>query len=269
MTPIVLEKQKNIRDLGGTVTLDGRTIKRNKLIRSGRLSELSAADATYLLGTCRVRTVVDLRSATESEERPDPQWGIAAYTRIPLLSDDQMGFGAFAGTAQKKVSVLDTLINMTSGPAYTPQQYLQDIYRKFITTKQAQHATRRFFELLLTQETGALLYHCNGGKDRTGIITVFLLTALNVSWDIIAADYMETNTVVEPWLEQKLENLPEKYRNEQAKAVLRMMYLADADCLQTAHDEMCSLGGSPLGYLKQVTGITGETLEELQNRLLK
>ena len=100
-------------------------------------------------------------------------------------------------------------------------------------------------------------------------ITVFLLTALNVSWDIIAADYMETNTVVEPWLEQKLENLPEKYRNEQAKAVLRMMYLADADCLQTAHDEMCSLGGSPLGYLKQVTGITGETLEELQNRLLK
>ena len=59
MTPIILEKQKNIRDLGDTVTLDGRTIKRNKLIRSGRLSELSAADATYLLGTCRVRTVVD------------------------------------------------------------------------------------------------------------------------------------------------------------------------------------------------------------------
>ena len=113
------------------------------------------------------------------------------------------------------------------------------------------------------------MYHCNGGKDRTGIITVFLLTALNVSWDIIAADYMETNTMVEPWLEQKLENLPENYRNEQTKAVLRMMYLADADCLQTAHDEMCSLGGSPLGYLKQVTGITGATLEELQNRLLK
>ena len=55
MIPIILEKQKNIRDLGDTVTLDGRSIKRNKLIRSGRLSELSAADATYLLGICRVR----------------------------------------------------------------------------------------------------------------------------------------------------------------------------------------------------------------------
>ena len=269
MIPIILEKQKNIRDLGDTVALDGRSIRRNKLIRCGRLNELSPADAAFLLGTCRVRTIVDLRSAKESEERPDPQWGIATYSRIPLLSEDQMGFGAFAGTAQKKISVLDTLVSLTSGPVYTPQQYLKEIYRKFITSKQAQNATRRFFELLLSMRAGALLYHCNGGKDRTGIITAFLLTALNVSWDIIAADYMETNKVVEPWLEQKMENLPEKYRNEQAKTVLRMMYLADADCLQTAYDEMCSLGGSPLGYLKQVIGIADATLEELQNRLLK
>lgn len=269
MIPIRLEKQKNIRDLGDTVTLDGRVIRRNKLIRSGRLSELSDADIMYLLGICRVRTVVDLRSAKESDERPDPPWGVAAYSRISLLSDDQMGFGSFAGSPQIKISVLDALINMTSGPVYTPQQYLQDIYRKFITSKQAQNATRHFFELLLSMKGGALLYHCNGGKDRTGIITAFLLTALNVSWDIIAADYMETNKVVEPWLERKLENLPDRYQNKQARAVLRMMYLADADCLQTAREEMCSLGGTPLGYLKQVIGITDETLEELQSRLLR
>ena len=271
MIAINLEKQNNVRDLGDTVTLDGRSIKRNRLIRSGRLNGLSPADAAFLLGKCRVRTVVDLRSAKENEERPDPKWGIVTYSRIPLLSDDQMGFSAFAaaGTEQRKLNVLDTLISMTGGPDYTPKQYLQDIYRKFITTKPSQSATRRFFELLLSHKDGALLYHCNGGKDRTGIITAFLLTALHVSWDVIAADYMETNTAVEPWLEQKLKNLPEKYRNEQAKTVLRMMYLADADCLQTAHDEMCSLGGSPLGYLKQVIGITDATLDELKNRLLK
>ena len=271
MIPIRLEKQKNIRDLGDTIARDGRRIKRNKLIRCGRLSDLSAADAEVLLGVCRVRTVVDLRSAKESEERPDPPWGIVTYSRIPLLSDDQLGFSVSgaAGTAERKQNVLDTLINMTGSPSCAPKQYLQDIYRKFITSKQSQNATRRFFELLLSHRDGALLYHCNGGKDRTGIITAFLLTALNVSWDIIAADYMETNVVVEPWLEQKLEDLPEKYRNEQARAVLRMMYLADAGCLQTAYAEMCSLGGSPEGYLKQVIGITDATLEELQKRLLR
>ena len=263
-----IKKQKNIRDLGDTVTMDGRSIKRNKLIRSGRLSEISTEEISYLLGICRVRTVVDLRSARECDERPDPRWGVAAYSRIPLLSDDQMGFSSFASSSQIKISVLDALINMTSGPVYTPQQYLQDIYRKFITSKQAQNATRRFFEQLLSIRAGALLYHCNGGKDRTGIITAFLLTALNVSWDIIAADYMETNKVVEPWLERKLENLPNRYQNKQARSVLRMMYLADADCLETAREEMCSLGGTPLGYLKQVIGVTDVSLEELQNRLL-
>ena len=271
MIPIILDKQKNIRDLGETVTQDGRRIKERKLIRCGRLSDLSPADAAVLLGTYRVRTVVDLRSAKESEERPDPPWGIVNHSHIPLLSDDQLGFSVsgVAGTDQRRQNVLDTLINMTGSPSYNPQQYLQDIYRKFITSQQSQNATRRFFELLLSQKDGALLYHCNGGKDRTGIITAFLLTLLNVSWDTIEEDYMETNTVVEPWLEQKLKNLPEKYRNEQAKSVLRMMYLADADCLQTARDEMCSLGGSPAGYLKQVIGITDATREELQNRLLK
>lgn len=269
MINIKLEKQNNIRDLGETETLDGCRIKRNKLIRSGRLNGLSAGDAAVLLGVCRVRAVVDLRTAKETEERPDPQWGIVTHSHIPLLSDDQMGFSAVAGSEQRKQNVLDTLIGMTGGPVYTPKQYLMDIYRKFITGKQSQSATRRFFELLLSHREGALLYHCNGGKDRTGIITAFLLTALHVSWEVVAADYMETNTAVEPWLEGKLETLPEKYQNNQARAVLRMMYLADADCLQTAYDEMCRLGGSPLGYLQQVIGITAPTLDELQKRLLE
>ena len=75
--------------------------------------------------------------------------------------------------------------------------------------------------------------------------------------------------MVGPWLEQKLQDLPDRYRNEQAKSVLRMMYLADEDCLQTARDEMCILGGSPAGYLKQVIGITDPALDELKSRLLK
>lgn len=270
MIAINLEKQKNIRDLGGTETKNGKRIRKNKLIRSGRISELTSADAAFLLGSCRLRTVVDLRSAKESEERPDPQWGIVEYSRIPLLNDDQLGFGSFSagGGAEKRMNVLDTLISMTSSPAYTPKQYLTDIYRKFITTKQAQSAVRRFFELLLSHREGSLLYHCNGGKDRTGIITVFLLTALQVPRDVIMADYMDTNENVMPWLERRLELLPEKYQTRQAQAVLRMMYLADADCLRAAYEEMNRLGGSSEGYLKQVIGLTDFTLKELRERLL-
>ena len=40
MIAIDLEKQKNIRDLGGTETKNGKRIRKNKLIRSGRISGL-------------------------------------------------------------------------------------------------------------------------------------------------------------------------------------------------------------------------------------
>ena len=269
MITINLEKQKNIRDLGDTETMDGRRIKRNKLIRSGRISELSPSDAAVLLGTCRLRTVVDLRSVKESEKRPEPQWGIVEFFRVPLLTDDQLGFSSFAaGPSAKEFNVVDALIAITSDSEKTPKQYLMDMYRKFINTKQAQSATRRFFELLLSHRDGAMLYHCNGGKDRTGIITAFLLSLLKVPWEVIAADYMETNRAVKSWLEWKLENVPEKYQSKQAQTVLRMMYLADEDCLQAAYEEMCSMGGSPEGYLKQVIGLTDFTLEEIRGRFL-
>ena len=170
MIQINMEGQKNIRDLGNTVTSDGRRIRRGKLIRSGRLSELTERDESFLLGSCRVRTVVDLRTVRECAERPDPQWPIVEHVRIPLLSDDQMGLSIFRSgrAAQEKVSVLDTLVNMTSGPAYTPKQYLTDIYRSFIKTKQAQNATRRFFQTVFSRKDGALLYHCNGGRTAPG-----------------------------------------------------------------------------------------------------
>ena len=270
MIPINLEKQKNIRDLGGTETIDGRRIRRNKLIRSGRLSELTSSDAAYLLGSCRLRTVIDLRSGKESEERPDPQWGIVEYSRLPMLSDDQLGFGTFQAprVENKTMNVLDTLISLTSGPNYSPKQYLMDVYRKFITTKQAQSTTRRFFEILLSHRDGALLYHCNGGKDRTGIMTVFLLTSLRVAREIIVEDYMESNRIIMPWLEWKLQTVPEKYQTWHAQSVLKMMYLADEDCLQAAYDEMTRLGGTPEGYLKNVIGITDMTMDEIRNRLL-
>lgn len=270
MMEILLEKQKNIRDLGGITNRAGRQIRSHRLIRSGRLSELTAEDASILLGQCQLRTVVDLRSTLECQERPDPQWGIVDYFRIPLLSDEQLGFGAFAaaGSPEGKMSVLDTLISMTSTPSYTPTQYMLDTYRKLVTTTQAQSAIRRFFDRVIAHGEGAVLYHCNGGKDRTGIMTALLLTALDVPWETIAADYIKTNEAVAPCLQYRLDHLPEKYRTNRARAVLRMLYLADSSFLQAAREEMCRLGNTPKGFLRSVIGISDLALEKLQERFL-
>ena len=270
MREIPLEKPKNIRELGGIETRDGRRVKARTLIRSGRLSELTYADASTLLSSYRLRTIIDLRSAKECEERPDPQWGIVEYFRVPLLSDEQLGFGTISTeTQEENRSVFDTLISMTATPDYPPARYMLDTYRKLVNTPASQKAIRRVFELLGVQTKGAVLYHCNGGKDRTGIISALLLTILQVPWETIAADYIQTNESVSPFLQKRLDTLPRRYDNPHAREVLRMLYLADMTYLNAAREEMCRLGGTPAGYLKSVVGVSDFLAEKLQRLYLE
>jgi hypothetical protein len=57
-------------------------------------------------------------------------------------------------------------------------------------TNNARTQYKKFFELLLAQNSGALLYHCSAGKDRTGVATALLLSALGVDRETVIKDYL-------------------------------------------------------------------------------
>ncbi len=66
-TLLEYDKLRNIRDLGGMKSEDGRCIKRGKLIRSGHLVELTPEDEERLSRIADV--IVDFRTDKEREER--------------------------------------------------------------------------------------------------------------------------------------------------------------------------------------------------------
>ena len=51
----------------------------------------------------------------------------------------------------------------------------------------------RFLRILATTSYLPMVYHCADGKDRTGLATIFLLTALGVEMNVVWQDYMATN----------------------------------------------------------------------------
>ncbi len=263
---IELEGQKNTRDLGGIITLDQRKIRPHRLIRSGRISELTVEDISILLARYQLRTVVDFRAPKEIAERPDPRWGIVEHYELPVLSDASLSLDKPSGTGS---TVLDALTGLTTQAGFSPKEYMKDAYRKFIDDGQAQRAYRRFFELLLAHKEGSLLFHCNGGKDRTGIATIFLLTALNVSWQVIYEDFMLTNTYLRPVLERSLAKLPERYQNEKSKNMVRELFLVDDSYLSEARSEMCKVAGTPLYYVQNVLGVEESAMEELRRIYLE
>ena len=59
------------------------------------------------------------------------------------------------------------------------------------------------FETLTDPNNFPLLFHCVAGKDRTGIVSAFLLGILNVDESVIIEDYLLTNKLRKREMELK------------------------------------------------------------------
>ena len=79
----------NTRDLGNTLTIDGRRIKENTLIRSGVLKKLSDDDIKTLKEH-NLKTIIDFRSEKEFVERPDVKIDGVNYLNFPALKKNNL-----------------------------------------------------------------------------------------------------------------------------------------------------------------------------------
>lgn len=76
----------NFRDLGSYKTLDGRKIKKHKILRSANLAYLSERDVNYL-DDYGLRYDVDFRSISEKEVEPDRISNNVHYHFNPVFSE--------------------------------------------------------------------------------------------------------------------------------------------------------------------------------------
>ena len=52
---------------------------------------------------------------------------------------------------------------------------------------------RKIFEILLDENNYPLVFHCTAGKDRTGLLSAFILHALGVDSEVVLNDYLLSN----------------------------------------------------------------------------
>ena len=152
------------RDLGGLRTTDGRTIRPGALVRARSLDDLSA-DGWAVLHGLGVRTLIDLRNEDERAAAPRPD-GIAAI-HLPLDGSDDRAFWD------------EWAADWRFG---TPIYYGPHIGR-------FPDRSLAVLTAIAYARPGGVLYHCMGGRDRTGMITMLVLALAGVVPDEIAADY--------------------------------------------------------------------------------
>ena len=153
----------NVRDLGGL----GR-VRPGAVVRMEAPTRMSEAGWAAALAY-GVRTVVDLRHADECEQEYAPRPAGIMTVRVPL---DPVGT-PFYEHWQK--------IDNLASPLYYPAMLVEHP-EPVVTAMRA----------IANAAPGCVVFHCAGGKDRTGLLALVLLTLAGAAPDEIIADYLLT-----------------------------------------------------------------------------
>ncbi len=180
---ISFEGIRNARDLGGLHTTDGHIIASGRLLRSANLADATDADRVSLHEKWHLARVIDLRPETERSEQPDVVPENAAYLPVPVFD------GQVEGISHEKSQGLSQIGVMI------PE--MESLYRMMVTDESCRRNLGRAAECVMEHDftKGSVLWHCTEGKDRCGLLTAVLLTALCVDRQQIVEDYMLTNEV--------------------------------------------------------------------------
>lgn len=250
----------NTRDLGGLQTADGRSVREGQLIRSGEIDHIDA-EGMARLDAMGVSAIVDLR--TTSEATADPAaWpagtGPARYN-FPVMEQesaeiDQMRASIKSGTAT---------FEQTDGLFLDAFSYIATDY----TTE-----LRALFDVLLEQPEGqAVVFHCSGGKDRTGVASALVLSALGVTPEEIAADFMMSNTLKDAdraAAKIAAEVNAAQGTNMTADAVWPSVGVRE-EYLDNFYESVRAAYGSVDAYLREGIGLTDAEFERLRDRYLE
>jgi protein-tyrosine phosphatase len=158
----------NVRDLGGLSAAGGRLTARGAVVRADSLARLTPEGWQALLDH-GVRTVVDLRRSAEREAMPDAAPRPDAITTVHVEID---------GSSDR-----DFWQPIEVSPEFgTPLYYSAHLMRKPQLSAAAVQAIAR-------AQPGGVVFHCVGGRDRSGMVAMLVLALLGVTPAEIAADY--------------------------------------------------------------------------------
>lgn len=232
----------NLRDLGGYRTASGEWVRMGRIYRSNALTVAPADRAA--VDSLGIRAVYDLRTAAEAAQTPD-----VVPSGASRELHDVMGAGV-------------------PGPAATTADAAADTMRRLEQVFVDDPASRAEFGQVITDlatRAGVQLFHCTGGKDRTGWAAAVVLTLLGVDKDTVMADYLLSNEYVldSPGAQAYLASLSPADR-----AVAEAFVRVEPSYLQAGLDEVAAKYGSMHQYAIEGLGVSPETIARLRGAML-
>jgi len=248
----LVEGAPNLRDLGGYEARDGRRVKWGRIFRSSNLGRLTARGLAQIkhLG---IRRVCDFRTAAEVHKQPNrfPDSPAVDYVRLPIQHGEFEPTSVFERIKKGDYDWISEDF-MIRGYVESLERYPE--------------VWSRFFQLLTEPRRRPLLFHCTGGKDRTGAAAALILLALGVSQETVIADYGLSdgyNSDVRRIIYEHLRPFGVDF------AKVEPYFTAPESRLRALLNHVDARYGSAVEYLVNRAGVGAETIAQLKADLLE
>lgn len=216
----------NTRDLGDRNLNSENRIKPNRFVRSDFPRIVTDTEKKFLLEH-NIKTIIDLRNFETVHQSPnafmdDPRFSCGI---VPLSSVD-----------------------------FHRLESEEDMIKSYIRMIENESAISVIFKTMANTRDG-VLFHCEGGKDRTGIIACILQLLAGVPDEVIIQDYLKTNDYLKDIIIKAHRIIPDylaSSRPEYIKSVL--------DYIRDRYENVEN-------YLFYI-GLTEEQIERLKSKLL-
>lgn len=229
-----LDSIDNTRDLGGIPTADKESTAWHRLFRSANLDEATAKDLEDLK-EIGIDILIDLRRDNEIDFDSKSHQNIKenfAYHQVSLSPDKKFRQEEIDQIISKEVSI---------GESY------RNLIDNFPAVKEIME--------IIARADGSVIYHCQEGKDRTGIISMILLGLAGVRRGDIIADYEVSSAHL---------GYIERYEEDEPFSIFR---ITDPYYMKEAYDYVIETYGTFEDYLKEV-GLDDKTIKTLREKLL-
>lgn len=260
---ISLANIHNARDLGGMPCEDGRVIAPARLIRSDALHHGKEADFEILINDHNLARVVDLRSDLERAANPDPFDTLSQITfyELPVFEGEALGI-THGGKNIK--DDLETFEHFNKDPF----EIVCSLYPSALLSEQGKKTYTAFLDILATHDTGATLWHCTEGKDRTGLGALLIEKILGVSDEDIYKDYLATNLFVRTLSRQLADFLGRHHIAQKIDSDVDALFYAQKAFLDAALKGVKDAYGSFDAYLEQALDCDAAKQEHLRHTYL-
>jgi protein-tyrosine phosphatase len=245
---IRFEEIINFRDLGGYRNDRGRAIAWRKIFRSGELEYMTEKDAQCLQEEIGLKTIIDLRSTAEVE-------AIKVEGPFARLSIQRHNIPFFSKADQEKIQHFND--NWTS---------YSEFYVFLIKETGIGERIVNALRIIAEQANHPVMFHCVGGKDRTGVLAAMILSILGVPDREIIEDYVLTAETIHLLAERHENHSPEGTLTPRER--YPFTYESPPEAMEFLINTLRQDFGSVRGYL-EAQGAEASLFKRLENTLLE